>query len=634
MPLSPNATDGPGWRYAFVDAAAFSALALVAITELLSVFNALTRTGVLVAWGVVALALSGRFLRNHARPALITSARIPELTREDRYYLAFLAFISLVTLYVAIAGLPNAADSHTYHLPRVLRWIQDGTVAFYPTHIPRQLWIGPGWEFYQLHLQLIVGTDAGANLVQWLAMVASPVVASLGARELGAGRRGQLLAALFTLSIPMGIAQASGSQVDLFSGFWLATSIALLLRIRRQRIGGTTLGTAILLGAAAGMAALSKATNFLFLFPFVLWVAAGLLKAPRWRFLTLAVVAAAMALAVNAGHMSRNAALYGQVTGVRGNAGVMNETFNPGSLASNIVRNAAMQLNTPSDAANAMITRAITRMHALVGMDVHDPRTTYSKRFDVPAEWDDEGQGSNQLHLLIIIAAGIWLTLRNRASPATPFIWCVLAGALLFCFFLKWQPWHSRLHLPLFMISGAAIGAGLERALSPNRLRWVAVALALTALHPTFRNNMRPLVVRRPLFTVPYEERLFTANHPEWKVYAEAATAVASLGCSRIGIIETSNTWEYPVWKLMERRTGTRPEIRHVGVTDESRRTASHRDRDFDPCVIMNIQSVFPGDRELPGILRMHSGGVPQIPPGFEPAWKRDFITLYTPAGL
>src|SRR5688572_27364448 len=542
----------PGWRDAFVDASAVLALAIVLINEALSQLHALTAVGVLASWAIVGVALAGWIVRRGAPPALISRARIPATTREDKLYIGFIGFICLVTLYVAIAGVPNATDSLSYHLPRVLRWVQDRTLAFYPTHSMRQLWIGPGWEYFALQLQLLTGTDRLSNLVQWLAMAGSPVVMSLLARELGATRRGQLLAALFTLSIPMGIAEASGSQVDLLAGFWLAVSVALLLRIKRQGIEGTTAGTALILGCAVGIAVFTKATNALFLIPFGIWTAAGLVRERRIARLTcLVVIAVVPAFVVNAGHMARNQALFGSVLGVPGSFGVANETFAPNAIASNVLRNAALHLNTPSDEVNARMTRAIARLHSLGGMDVNDPRTTYKEKvFEVPAEWDNEGQGSNQFHFLLILGVGLWATLRKRGSPATRYLWCAFAAALIFCIYLKWQPWHSRLHLPLFMIAAPGIGAALEELLWPKRLRWVAVALALVALHPTFRNTMRPIATRHPMWTVGYEHLLVNVL-PRWKAYVGAADFVAARGCSRIGIIGGEDMQEYPMWKLI-----------------------------------------------------------------------------------
>jgi len=631
-----NNTRIPGWRDAFIDASAILAIAVVSITEGLSGFEALTRTGILSAWGIVALALAGWFLRTGSRPALVARARIPELGREDKYYVAFVAFICLVCLYLAIASPPNAPDAGSYHVPRVLRWIQEARAAFYPTHIARQLWIGPGWEYFAVHLQLLAGTFPVTNLVQWTAMIATPAVVSVIARELGAARRGQLLAALFTISIPMGVVQASGSQVDLFVGFWVAASIALLLRIRRAGIENSGIYEAILLGGAVGMATLSKATSALFLLPFVLWIGFGLAKRRPIRFASLAAIAIVIALTMNVPHMLRNKAIYGSPLGVRGSSDVTNELFTPAAIASNVVRNAALHLGTPWASVNKVLTDGIIELHGLAGIDPSDARTTFQRwGFSVPENWDDEGMGSNQLHFLLIIAVTAVLTVTKSSSQASRYLWCVLAGALLFSIFLKWQPWHSRLHLPLFIIAGAAIAASLESVLSSRRLRWIAVALALTALSPAFRNTMRPLVVRRPMFTTPYEERLFTdprGPSNAWKVYGSAADFLAARGCNKVGIIIDPMGWEYPLWKIMERRTGRSPEIRHVAVTNLSRLALSDEERNFAPCAIMTIHYFVPKAKEEYVMSQFFPDGRPQVLPGYTAAWKQEFITIYLPA--
>jgi hypothetical protein len=54
----------------------------------------------------------------------------------------------------------------SYHLARVAHWGQNHTVAFYPTHIVRQLYQPPWAEYAMLHLYILAGGDRLANLVQ------------------------------------------------------------------------------------------------------------------------------------------------------------------------------------------------------------------------------------------------------------------------------------------------------------------------------------------------------------------------------------------------------------------------------------------------------------------------------------
>ena len=54
-------------------------------------------------------------------------------------------------------------------------WVQDRSVAFYPTHITHQLYYPPWAEYAMLQLLLLGWDERLANLVQWFSMVGSLV---------------------------------------------------------------------------------------------------------------------------------------------------------------------------------------------------------------------------------------------------------------------------------------------------------------------------------------------------------------------------------------------------------------------------------------------------------------------------
>ncbi len=78
-------------------------------------------------------------------------------------------------------------------MARVVHWIQNQTVAHYPTNIPYQLVLPPWSGFAIMHFHILHGGDQWANFVQWFSMIGSIIGVSLLAKELGAEREARCL---------------------------------------------------------------------------------------------------------------------------------------------------------------------------------------------------------------------------------------------------------------------------------------------------------------------------------------------------------------------------------------------------------------------------------------------------------
>src|ERR1043166_2232774 len=163
------------WRGAFISAAVIWGILVSVITELLSLFNSITRTWILTAWVVANTASAVICLLYIGGQRWRITPKFPKLQPREMLLVACIGFIFLTTCVTALVAPPNNWDSMTYNMASVVHWIQNQNVALYPTHIDRQLYDEPWSEFAIMHLQVLTQGDRFANTVQWFSMVGSAI---------------------------------------------------------------------------------------------------------------------------------------------------------------------------------------------------------------------------------------------------------------------------------------------------------------------------------------------------------------------------------------------------------------------------------------------------------------------------
>ena len=609
---------GHRWREALLAGAVVWGGLVVAFTEGLSLFGLLTWPWVVALWGLATAAALGVLLltRREGRsgedppmaPPLRRATTLPSPVRQhgggregaraggqDR--MAGLAICGVGAIVViagvtAIVAPPNTYDSMTYHLPRVMHWIQNQSVAHYPTHIPRQLHFPPGAEFILTHLHILAGNDRLVNLVQWLGMVGSVVGVSLLAQRLGAAGAGQVLASVVAATLPMGMLQASSTQNDYVVTFWLVClAYFTLAAIRRP---GWSVSAAV--GASLGLALLTKATAYLFAAPLLVWLLIGYGRSLGWRCSRYVLLIAAVAIALNLGHWLRNTSLYGAPLVRQDGASTVsytNEVIGVAALLSNVIRNASLHASVPagSEQVRAQISQQlaqwIERVHALIGIDASDPRTTW-QQVTTPARQQlrvepfhmHEDIASNPLHLLLILyaLAAIYASSVLRRTPVLVYAGVLVAGFLLFCLVLKWQPWHSRLHLPLFVLWAPAVSIALSQGWSQRMGQGVAAVLLVAALVLIGYNETRPLYGPRSIFFAERADQYF-ATRPFGADYRAAIGHLNAQPYRHLGLVLGANAWEYPFWALLKDEGGASPRLEHVLVGNVSGHLATQRTR-------------------------------------------------------
>jgi hypothetical protein len=614
------------WREAFLATFVLLGTITVLVTEGLSLFHGIAFLSIACYWCAVALGAAG-FL-------YVSIKNLPERekvagekpTFVSRLLFAGVALYVLILAVIALMAPPNTWDSMEYHMPKVMHWIQNGSVSFYPTAIRRQNILSPGAEYAVMHLQLLSGSDRFANFAEWFGMLGSLVATSLIARQLGAPITGQLLAAVFAVTIPMGIMQASSTQTDYVVAFWFACFVYYFLRLREA----DTFHWPFLLGLSAslGLAVFAKATAYIFGPAFLLWLALSQIRTYKWQAIRSFVVTTAIFVAINAGHCLRNWDLYRNPLGPcqePNNATYSLDSHAPNALLSSLAKNIGTHINTPWASLNASIQQCYVTFHQWIGIELDDPRTTWAYppglRFEIQSNALHDEMDGNPFHLLLAIVCGFLLpffSALRKDRTLLMYAAAVAAAFLLNAFYCKWHPWMSRLHMTLFVLMAPMVGVVLARILPGKAVNILAMLLLLLGLPWLLFCQQRPVMAQANIFNTSRERLYFKTPHQSYEsAFMHGREFLRSRNVSQVGLVTGNSSWEYPWWVLLHQDN---PSVRleHVNVDDASSRIyAEEPFCSFQPDAVISLD-------QTPQVESITVGHV-----RFEKQWAEGGVAIY-----
>jgi len=585
------------WRISILSATVIWSLVITIVTEILSFGHLINFEFVLAAWLLIDVAVATIYLNFfNKNPAVVE----PNLTLQFSGSSKVLLFgVGLIVGLIGLIGFvapPNNWDSMDYHMARVVHWIQNHSVAHYPTSFTPQLYQNPWSEFFILHFQILSGGDHFANWMQWLNMIGCLIGVSFIAKQLGANSTGQILATVATATLPMGILQASSTQNDFAEAFWLVC-LACYILMTAEKGKNTTWDIYLLLGCSLGLSILTKGTAYFYILPFILWVTLLQVKYLGWQVWKPALSIAIVALLVNLNHYLRNYFIFGSPLGEPNI--YMNEIFGINVMISNILRNLALHVGTPIGLFNGIINKIIHIIHNFIGVDINDKRTTFYGEFFVPGGWatvgfsGEENSAGNLLHLLLIITCLIILIFHKRLKlrfqgEALAYALFVFGTFLVFCYFIKWQPWNARLHLPFFVLCCPFLGLVLSKLSKKQIVGYIAVILILASFPWVFFNRYRPIISTDNIFQVSRIEQYFKNRPKLQKPYTQAVEYLNSKQCSTVGLMMGQDAWEYPLWMVMQQKFGNKFQLQHINVANGSSvKEKESPFKEFEPCGII-----------------------------------------------
>jgi len=121
-----------------------------------------------------------------------------------------------------------------------------------------------------------------------------------------------------------------------------------------------------------------------------------------------------------------------------------NEHLSSGAMVSNALRHTSEQLGARSGEWNRSVYKAVVGIHRTLGLDPQDRDITWpGARYVPPLNANHEVNANNRWHLLLMAAVAI-LALATRNRRWTLYAAALVSAFLLFCLYLKWQPFLAR----------------------------------------------------------------------------------------------------------------------------------------------------------------------------------------------
>jgi hypothetical protein len=248
-------------------------------------------------------------------------------------------------------------------------------------------------------------------------------------------------------------------------------------------------------------------------------------------------------------------------------------------------------LGTPWPAADRALDGGVRKLHARLGVAVNDPDSTWDLTdFQlIPGRIRHEDLSGNLLHALLLGMGGLVGSaglLHKRDRPTLGLGLCVLAAFGLFCLLLRWQPWHSRLHLPLFVLAAPLAGMFLARWWRPAAVL-AGIGLATWAIPFLLWNERRPLFGEGNILATPRQELYYRSRMPLLASQTRVAEVLRANRCVEVGALIEREGWEYPLWVLWARFRAAGVRLEHVGVQNVSARLAATHMPEFRPSAIV-----------------------------------------------
>ncbi len=582
-------------------------------TELLSLFRIWTSTTVLICWLVFFLILIYVGCKKQYKSQFKeVCGRFQYFKNEYAYHKWILAFL-IYFVFVFIAGILSGQynmDSMVYHLPRIMHWIQNGSVGHFAAGIDFQIRYPSLTEYLVAQVYLFGCSDRLANLIQTFAYLASSVMVFGISRKIGASEKASFTAAFVYLMIPMALVQAFSTQTDDVAGLFLLTFIFYILdfiQAEKLRMDRQGLISAIRLALNVMLGYLCKPTICFVMLIFFLWMCiVRIYKRDKLSILlkysTIGVIIAVMLYiplfaksyqtytVVNKALAEEAAAESGLETEVLSSVdralapdvfNVKNALLEPAQFIITCLQNVGRNSTSICfPKYNESWEKLVTKVGGWLNKDT----SSYRTQVDALFFYHDTASNPCVMLLTLLMCIIIIIRLSHTNRLQIIYIICAVTGFLTQCGLMGYTQYRTRYLIGAMAVLCPAIAVAVDRLKLKESYKDIVLAcIIFSAAIGGINTYSYELPRIRESFEGGDIHQYMLGNIEDEYVYRELIHIINENGYSKIGL-DDGLYMEYPFWQGIEKLE------RLENVNVDSEYFVQYEDMDYIPeCIIRAV---------------------------------------------
>ena len=482
---------------------------------------------------------------------------IPSLVRNNYTYVFVTAVALILKLIEGIFIAQNNWDSMSYHLPRYLHWIQNGSLDFFITPEQRQN-ISPVLPDYLLStMYILFDNDFFIFAIAWISVIIASYYVYKIIYLLTSNRNTAILGFLASLFLPSQLAFMSSSQTDPISTALIIILLyyTILMKSRESK------SLVVLMILMAPLFLTAKTTGLILSLPIYIFVTFKYYRYITKYFLQFSTILI-FALLPGLPYLLRI-----KNSRVLTEAGVFASEISPQGIFANTLRILINNLQTPIIGVNSYLEAAYYWSTQIVGINPNPIGYGNYGNFYLSNSLHADFVG-NPIHLVYLCIA--IMSLRKNKTYRTLSL-LILSQLVLLGATIGWQPWINRFTSTILVVGSILIGIWIAERGKFLRISLITLMLTYSSFW-IFYNPTRSLLDPKPLIFVAKElgikatdlekvrqDLVLSRNQQYFSVkpelespYIFAVEKINEIRPKEILIKINGNDFEYPIWALTD----------------------------------------------------------------------------------